>query len=55
MSTLLIFRLHDGLHTSKVLAFYRLSPAPRRRPDPPYSTILLGLGNSTIPPREKPH
>ena len=54
MSTPLIFRLHDGLHTSKVLAFYRLSPAPRRRPDPPYSTFFLGLTKFTIDQKGKP-
>lgn len=54
MSTPLIFRLHDGLHRSKVLAFYRLSPAPRRRPDPPYSTFFLGLTKFTMDQKGKP-
>ena len=43
MSTPLIFRSDNRLHTSKVLAFYRLSPAPLRRPDPPYSTFFSAL------------
>ncbi len=54
MSTPLIFRSDNRLHTSKVLAFYRLSPAPLRRPDPPYSTFFLGLENSTGRPAKTP-